>query len=192
VVVFAARQIPEKRPVALVGAIARAAAGVPGLRGILFGDGPEHAAVLAEIERTGAPVDAPGMVPESRVMAELGRAMCMALPSVREGYGMIVIESAALGVPSIVARAPDNAAVELVQDGVNGFVADPDDLAAAIVAVHEAGDALRASTRAWYAAHAAELSIDASVGRVLASYVAPPAPSRRAGPGRRARRGSGG
>ncbi len=169
-VLFAARQIPEKRPVALVGAILDAAPRVPGLRGVMLGDGPDHAAVLAEIERTSAPVDAPGFVPAARVADELDRAMCMALPSIREGYGMIVIEAAAHGVPSIVARAPDNAAVELIEHGVNGFVADPAELGPAIVAVHRAGDALRASTRAWYAAHAAELSIDASLDRVLASY----------------------
>jgi len=169
-VLFAGRQIPEKRPVALVGAILDAATAVPGLRGVLLGDGPEHPAVLAEIERTGAPVEAPGFVAGPRVADELGRAMCMALPSIREGYGMIVIEAAAHGVPSIVARADDNAAVELIEHGVNGFVADPDGMASAIVAVHQAGDALRASTRAWYAAHAAELSIDASLDRVLASY----------------------
>jgi glycosyltransferase involved in cell wall biosynthesis len=170
VVLFAARQIPEKRPVALVGAIAEAATRVPGLRGVMLGDGPEHAALLAEIRRTGAPIEAPGFVAATRVDEELSRAMCMALPSIREGYGMIVIEAAAHGVPSVVARAPDNAAVELIEDGVNGFVADPDRLAEAIVAVHEAGDALRSSTRGWYAEHAAELSVDASLDRVLASY----------------------
>jgi glycosyltransferase involved in cell wall biosynthesis len=171
-VLFAGRQIPEKRPVALVGAIATAAAAVPGLRGVLFGDGPEHAAVLAEISRLRATIEAPGFVAGQRVADELGRAMCMALPSIREGYGMIVIEAAAHGVPSIVARAPDNAAVELIADGVNGFVVEPDRIADGIVAVHRAGERLRASTRAWYAAHAAELSIDASLDRVLASYSA--------------------
>ncbi|HWH12725.1 MAG TPA: glycosyltransferase family 4 protein [Solirubrobacteraceae bacterium] len=170
VVLFAARQIPEKRPVALVGAIARAAGEVPGLRGVMLGDGPEHAAVVAEIARTGAPVEAPGFVGRGRVVEELGRAMCMALPSIREGYGMIVIEAAAHGVPSIVVRSPDNAAVELVEDGVNGFVCELDGLAGAIVAVHEGGEGLRARTRAWYAEHAGELSIDASLDRVLASY----------------------
>jgi glycosyltransferase involved in cell wall biosynthesis len=171
-VLFAGRQIPEKRPVALVGAIAAAAEHVPGLRGVLLGDGPEHAAVLSEISRLSATIDAPGFVAGQRVAAELGQAMCMALPSIREGYGMIVIEAAARGVPSIVVRAPDNAAVELVQDGVNGFVVDPDGIAAAIVAVHRAGEPLRASTRAWYAAHANELSIEASLDAVLRSYAA--------------------
>jgi glycosyltransferase involved in cell wall biosynthesis len=141
---------------------------------VLLGDGPEHAAVLAEIERTGAPIEAPGFVAGARVAQELGRAMCMALPSIREGYGMIVIEAAARGVPSIVARAPDNAAVELIEQDVNGFVAEPDEMAAAIVAVHAAGERLRASTRAWYAEHAAELSVEASLDAVLRSYARVP------------------
>ncbi|MEA2371197.1 MAG: hypothetical protein QOH12_1591 [Solirubrobacteraceae bacterium] len=173
-VLFAARQIPEKRPLVLVGAILDAASRVPGLRGVMLGDGPEHAAVLAEIARTRAPVEAPGFVPAARVAGELDRAMCMALPSIREGYGMIVIEAAAHGVPSIVVRSPDNAAVELVENGVNGIACDPDAIADAIVAVHQAGDALRATTRAWYAEHAVELSIETSLERVLASYAKAP------------------
>jgi glycosyltransferase involved in cell wall biosynthesis len=140
----------------------------------MLGDGPEHAAVLAEIERTRAPVEAPGFVPAARVADELARAMCMALPSIREGYGMIVIEAAAHGVPSIVVRSPDNAAVELVENGVNGIACDPDGIADAIVAVHQAGDALRATTQAWYAEHAVELSIETSLERVLASYAKAP------------------
>ena len=72
--------------------------------------------------------------------------MCLLLPSRREGYGLVVIEAASHGTPSVVVAGPDNAAVELIAEGVNGFVAAsdaPEDLAAAIWAVHEGGDALR-------------------------------------------------
>ena len=34
---------------------------------------------------------------------------------------MVVVEAASMGVPSIVAAAPDNAAVEHIEEGVNGF-----------------------------------------------------------------------
>ena len=64
---------------------------------------------------------------------------------------MIVVEAAAAGTPSIVVREPDNAAVELVADGVNGVIARSaavEDLAAAIVRVHEAGASRRA--RDWF------------------------------------------
>ncbi len=71
---------------------------------------------------------------------------------------MVVVEAAARGTPSIVVEEEDNAAVELVTDGVNGIIAAsarPDDLAAAIVAVHRAGHDLRRSTAAWFTAQRA-------------------------------------
>ena len=97
----------------------------------------------------------------------------MLLPSRREGYGMIVIEAAAQGTPSIVVAAEDNAASELIDEGMNGFVvaeASPDAIAEAIVRASEAGIALRQSTADWFAANAARLSIDQSLQKVLASY----------------------
>ena len=44
-------------------------------------------------------------------------------PSAREGFGLVVAEAAADGTPSVVVAGEDNAAAELVIDGVNGFVA---------------------------------------------------------------------
>jgi glycosyltransferase involved in cell wall biosynthesis len=88
---------------------------------------------------------------------------------------MVVVESAAQGTPSIVVRAPDNAAVELVEDGVNGVIAEsaePEALAAAIERVHAAGDALRASTCEWFARNAERLSLESSLARVAAVYSA--------------------
>ncbi len=67
----------------------------------------------------------------------------------------------------------DNAAVELVDDGENGVIAasaSAEDLAAAIVRVHEEGEALRASTRDWFARNATRLSLGASLDTVVASY----------------------
>jgi glycosyltransferase involved in cell wall biosynthesis len=86
---------------------------------------------------------------------------------------MVVVEAAALGTPSVVVAGPDNAAVELIAEGENGFVAasaEPDDIAAAIARVHAAGPALRESTAAWFAAHRDELSIEGSLQAVAESY----------------------
>ena len=97
----------------------------------------------------------------------------MVLPSRREGYGLVVVEAASHGTPSIVVADPDNAAVELVEDGVNGFVASsvaPDDLAAAIVRVNDAGAALRRSTAAWFADNARRLSLGHSLEIVARAY----------------------
>jgi glycosyltransferase involved in cell wall biosynthesis len=126
--------------------------------------------VLEAIAAAGADdfVDAPGFVESDAVQSALARASCHLLPSSREGYGLVVIEAAALGTPSVVLSGPDNAAAELIEDGVNGFVADtPEGLADAIVAVHERGAALRASTADWFSTHAATLSASASVATIL-------------------------
>jgi glycosyltransferase involved in cell wall biosynthesis len=176
-VVFAGRHIPEKRAPAVVPAVAVARADMPELRGVIFGDGPERGAVLDAIARSGMQgiVEAPGFVESERVESTLARALCMVLPSRREGYGMIVVEASAAGVPSVVVRDPDNAAVELVQDGVNGFVAEsaaPEAIAAAILRVHEAGPALRDSTVKWFASHKQRLSLRASLAVVAQAYAA--------------------
>ena len=104
---------------------------------------------------------------------DLARALCLVLPSRREGYGLVVVEAASVGTPVVLVRGPDNAATELVEEGVNGFVVDerrPGALADAIVRVHAAGAELRASTAEWFARHAAELSLDGSLDAVAASY----------------------
>jgi glycosyltransferase involved in cell wall biosynthesis len=121
----------------------------------------------------GDAVDVPGFVPAERVEQALRSALCMVLPSRREGYGLIVVEAAAQGTPSVVVRDPDNAATELVEEGVNGFVAESasaDDLAGAILRIHEAGPALRASTAAWFADNAERLSLGHSLDVVAAAY----------------------
>jgi glycosyltransferase involved in cell wall biosynthesis len=178
-VVFAGRHIPEKRAPAVVPAVGRAREQIPGLQGIVFGDGPEREAVLAAIAREGLEdvVRAPGFVDSEEVDAGLRRALCMVLPSSREGYGLVVVEAAARGTPSVVVRGEDNAAVELVDDGENGVIADSagaEDLAAAILRVHAGGDALRERTCAWFARNADRLSIDRSLETVAGSYAVRP------------------
>lgn len=174
-VVFAGRHIPEKRVPAIVPAIARARVDLPELRAVILGDGPDRPRVLQLIRETGldGAVEAPGFVAGERVDELLGRALCMLLPSRREGYGLVVIEAAARGTPSVVVAAADNAAVELIDDGINGVVApsaSPEDLSAAIVRVHEAGSSLRQSTAAWFAANAHRLSLQSSLEVVTAGY----------------------
>ena len=170
-VVFAGRHIPEKRVPSLVPAIAA----IPGQRAEIFGDGPERERVLSLIDALGVADrgSAPGFVPRERIDAALRSALCMVLPSRREGYGLVVVEACAAGTPAVVVTDPDNAAVELIEEGVNGFVApsdSPEDLAAAIVRVREAGAALRASTAAWYEANARRLSLAESLERVASVY----------------------
>jgi glycosyltransferase involved in cell wall biosynthesis len=175
VVVFAGRHIPEKRVPALVSALARARRELPTLRGEIYGDGPDRPEVLRRIAAEGldGDVEAPGFVDADVVDRALERALCMVLPSRREGYGLVVVEASARGTPSVVVRDPDNAATELVEEGENGAIAasaSPEDLAAAIASVHAAGPDLRTRTAAWFARNARRLSLEGSLETVLERY----------------------
>jgi glycosyltransferase involved in cell wall biosynthesis len=175
VVVFAGRHIPEKRVPALVPALALARERIPELRGEIYGDGPQRAEVLRLRSEHGLDdsLDVPGFVEAERVESTFSRALCMVLPSRREGYGMVVVEAAAAGTPSVVVAGPDNAATDLVSEGENGYVAAsaaPEDLAAAIERVYAEGHGLRERTAAWFRANATRLSLAGSLEQVLASY----------------------
>jgi glycosyltransferase involved in cell wall biosynthesis len=118
-------------------------------------------------------VDVPGFVPTERVGEALASALCLVLPSRREGYGLVVVEAASTGTPSVVVAGPDNAATELIEEGVNGYVApsaSARDLAEALSLVHEEGARLRKSTFAWFTRHREELSLSSSLATVVRTY----------------------
>ena len=96
------------------------------------------------------------------------------LPSRREGYGLVVVEACAAGTPSVVVADPDNAATELIEEGVNGFVAR-----VGVAAGPRRGDPARARGRPGAAgvdrrlvrrANARRLSLADSLERVAAAY----------------------
>jgi len=175
VVVFAGRHIPEKNPVAVVRAVAKARETISDLRGAIYGDGPEGPQVLAAIAEHGLEdvIDAPGFVDEKVIEDTLARALCLVLPSRREGYGLVVVETLAKGTPVVLVSGEDNASTELIEEGVNGFVA-PDAsaaaLAAAVISVRDGGTGLRDSTLEWFTRNAGRLSLDASLAAVASAY----------------------
>ena len=175
VVLFAGRLIPEKQAPLGVAAIALASARIEGLRGEFMGDGPERVALEQAIVEHGLQgvVHARGFTDAATLDAEMRRAMCVLLPSRREGYGMVVVEAAARGTPSVVVAGEDNAASELIAEGVNGTIAprsDPQSIADAIVQVHEAGLALRQSTTRWFNENEPSLRLESSLRTVLDGY----------------------
>lgn len=175
VVLFAGRLIPEKQVTLAVAAIALAAPRIEGLRAVVIGDGPERSALTAAIAEhsLGDIVCAEGFAEAPQLEAQMRHAMCMLVTSKREGYGLVVVEAAAHGTPSVVVAGADNAATELIAEGVNGMIAphaDARTVADAIVAVHRAGFPLRASTGAWFAQNADALSLETSLAAVLAGY----------------------
>jgi glycosyltransferase involved in cell wall biosynthesis/peptidoglycan/xylan/chitin deacetylase (PgdA/CDA1 family) len=153
-ILFAGRLVPEKRPELIPGVLAALRRRDRSWRAMIFGAGPSEASVRAAVQHHGLAdsVDLPGFVPWQEVGRAMERASALVLPTVREGFGLAVLEAAAHGLPSVLVDAPDNAAVELVENGRNGLVVDdpsPESLAGAVLALAARPDVHR-STRAWY------------------------------------------
>ena len=175
VVVFAGRHIPEKRPAAIPPAVALARRHMPRLRATILGDGPERPRVVEVVRGLGVEdtIEMPGFVPEPELTARLHSALCLVLPSLREGFGLTVLDAISQGTPAVVVQDPDNAATDLIVPGVNGVIAasaSPDDLANAILEIEQWGEHLRRSTALWWRANREGLSIESGLARVLAIY----------------------
>jgi glycosyltransferase involved in cell wall biosynthesis len=173
-VVFAGRHVKEKRVPLLVRGFAEARGEIPELRLELYGDGPYRGAAEAEASRLGLGDAAAflGRRPQADVERAFARAACIASASEREGYGLVVVEAAARGTPSVVVSGAENAAVELVSSGVNGIVAEatPESIGSAILDAVRGGTALRDSTVRWFRENADALRIERSVELVTRAY----------------------
>ena len=184
-VVYAGRHVQEKRVDQLVRGFARARQDNPNLRLELYGDGPTRAYVeeLATALGLDSSFVLHGRRPEEEVAERIARSACLVTASEREGYGLVVVEAAAHGTPSVVVEGPENAATELVRDGVNGVVspdASPESLARAMSRVIAAGPALRESTARWFAENAKTLTIGGSLELVVEGYQRVLRPARKA------------
>tara|TARA_R100000365_G_C2745686_1_gene74670 strand:+ start:2238 stop:3446 length:1209 start_codon:yes stop_codon:yes gene_type:complete len=171
-VLYAGRHIDDKQVEQIPPAVALARKRVPALRLVITGDGPANTRVREAVEQADgkAWTTLPGFVPQDELNSLLSGALCLLNPSRREGYGLVVVEAARWGTPTILADAPDNASVELIDDGTNGFIApsaDPRELADAIVKVHAAGHGLRRRTREWYSEAVRTRTIGRTVENLL-------------------------
>ena len=76
----------------------------------------------------------PGFVPDEELVPLLREAQALIHPALTEGYGLVLLEAMACGLPVIAASAPGPA--EILRDGETGLlvpVRDPDALTAAML-----------------------------------------------------------
>ena len=119
--------MPHKRVELALATLARLRRQMPDLRLSVVGRGwwdDELHKVAADLGVTDA-VDFHGFVPDEVKHELLGRSWVSLVPSLKEGWGLSVIEAAAHGVPS-VAFAHAGGVAESVVDGVTGYVVDTD------------------------------------------------------------------
>ena len=129
---------PQKNPLGLIAAFARAAAGRPALRLAMAGEGSllEASRALAEKLGVAGRVSFLGLL--RRVPEMLSACDLFALASHWEGAPMAVIEAMAARLP-VVATAVGGVP-ELVVDGVTGLLTPPGDAAALAAALAALAD----------------------------------------------------
>ena len=131
------RLVPHKRVEVAIQAVAEARRGGRDVHLDVVGTGEWEPDLRAEAQRHGVAdaVTFHGFVPEERKHAILRAADLLVLPSVREGWGLVVIEAAQHGVPT-VAMATAGGPTESVIAGVTGELASSaDDLVARVVSL---------------------------------------------------------
>lgn len=138
-IVFVGRLIEDKKVDLLLQACQLLLGEFPGLRCTIVGEGPERERLerLAASLSLGANVCFAGRVEDDQTFGLMKAAKVFAQPSIREGFGITVIEAQASGCVPVVARGPHTAAPDLVRDGVDGLICDPtsESLAASLAAL---------------------------------------------------------
>ncbi len=171
-----ARLVRQKRPELAVetAAILRDRYGVP-TSVEYFGHGPEERAVSELAERHGVQVDFRGWV--TAWFSEVAADAVVLLPSTAEGFGNVLVEAAAAGVPSVTSSRALGTA-DAVVPGITGILAmgsEPSDYAAAVI---EAMPLAPVQAAAWLRGFSPEVS-GARLLVALRSAVARRHPGRR-------------
>ena len=119
------RLVPHKQVEHAIDAVAALRTEVPGVHLDVVGDGWWRPQLRDYTGRTGVSdvVTFHGTVTESRKHELLSSAWVLALPSLKEGWGLVVQEAALHGVPAIGFRAAGGVA-ESILDGRTGLLAD--------------------------------------------------------------------
>lgn len=91
---------------------------------VLVGDGPERARVERLAVKLGVQhrLQRTGALPRAQVRALLQRADLFVLPTVREAFGIAILEARAAGLPVVALRG--TGAADLVEHGRNGLLAE--------------------------------------------------------------------
>ena len=129
-ILFAGRLIADKNIDVLIKAIGLIARDNPDISCLIIGEGPERKRLENMVHDAGLKnnVQFLGFLGSSEeVFAYMKSSKVFAFPSTREGFGIVVTEANACGLPVITTNHPQNAARDLVIDGRTGFLCNLDE-----------------------------------------------------------------
>jgi glycosyltransferase involved in cell wall biosynthesis len=170
-VVAVGRLAPVKRFDELIPAVATVRASVPGVSLVIVGEGPERERLegLVRDLDAGDWVSLPGRLALPDLIALYQRAWVATSASLAEGWGMVLTEAAACGVPAVATDLVGHRGA--VREGDTGLlVPDPAALAPALTRVLTDHD-LRARLAAGATAWASSLRWDRTAAQCLAVLV---------------------
>ncbi len=126
---FAGRLIKDKNVDVLIRAVYLVRQEFDSVRCLIVGEGPERPRLIKLVESLGLGknVIIMNFLEYRELISYMKSAKIFVFPSAREGFGIVVIEAMACGLPVITVRHPMNAATELVHDERNGFVCELED-----------------------------------------------------------------
>jgi len=124
-VIFAGRLLSNKNVDVLIKSIQLAKERKPEIRCLIVGDGPEkkNMEILAQKLNMEKNIYFLGFLENhDDVYAIMKSSKVFILPSSREGFGIVVIEANACGLPVITIDHSGNAAKDIIKEGENGFI----------------------------------------------------------------------
>jgi glycosyltransferase involved in cell wall biosynthesis len=118
---------------------------------VFVGDGPEKEKLQKLASELGVPnqINWLGTLENSdEVYLQMKASKMLILPSRREGFGIVAIEANANGTQVLTANYASNAVKDLIQNGVNGYVFQPniDDLSATMLTAIKQRKKIKQST----------------------------------------------
>ena len=124
-VVVVSRLVPHKQVEHAIEALAQLSEAHPDVRLRIVGEGYHRAALEQLAHELGVAdrVDLLGHVSDGERDAELARAWVHVLPSLKEGWGLVAVEAAACGTPTLAYRSAGGVN-ESVVHGVTGYLCD--------------------------------------------------------------------
>jgi glycosyltransferase involved in cell wall biosynthesis len=124
-IIFIGRIIKEKNLDILIESVHDIKKYLPDIRCHIIGGGPEEKKLKNMVFDLGLQDNIKffGFLDYIDVIAMLKSSKVLVLPSTREGFGIVIMEAFACGVPVVTVRSPQNAANELVNKDA-GFVVD--------------------------------------------------------------------